>query len=118
MIEDLKALLREAKAVVPQGNFDTGYCCCGEPMDTHGFMGNHGPVDEGRHLATNLILRIDEALAGQEDAVALSDIADLQRWTMGGHCDSFGQDCGAEMEEDDEGEYVLLADILRLKEKV
>lgn len=60
-------------------------------------------------------------LAGQWPAhavpdalVALSDIASLQRYTLGGHCDSFGQDCGAEMEQDDEGEYIMLAEALAL----
>lgn len=46
--------------------------------------------------------------------VLMSDIASLQRYTLGGHCDSFGQDCGAEMEQDDEGEYILLAEALTL----
>ncbi|HDN9784877.1 TPA: hypothetical protein P2N00_000515 [Aeromonas salmonicida] len=46
--------------------------------------------------------------------VLMSYIASLQRYTLGGHCDSFGQDCGAEMEQDDEGEYVLLAEALAL----
>lgn len=46
--------------------------------------------------------------------VLMSDIASLQRYTLGGHCDSFGQDCGAEMEQDDDGEYILLAEALTL----
>lgn len=46
--------------------------------------------------------------------VAVSDVATLPRWSLGGHCDSFGSDCGAEMEKDDEGEFILLADVLRL----
>lgn len=50
-----------------------------------------------------------------DDTVALSDIADLQRYSLGSPSDWH---TGAEMEEDDEGEFVLLADILRLKEKV
>ena len=60
-------------------------------------------------------------LAGQWPAhavpdalVALSDIASLRRYTLGGHCDSFGQDCGAEMEQGDEGEYIMLAEALAL----
>ena len=68
-----------------------------------------------------LVSRIDAALAGKlpdpavsDATVALSDIASLQRYTLGGHCDSFGQDCGAEMEQDDEGEYILLAEALML----
>lgn len=43
---------------------------------------------------------------------AREGVASLQRYALGGHCDSFGQDCGAEMEQDDEGEYVLLVDVL------
>lgn len=74
------------------------------------------PVGLAKLLAT-----IDALLAGQvlepavpDALVAISDIASLQRYTLGGHCDSFGQDCGAEMEQDDEGEYVLLAEALML----
>lgn len=65
--------------------------------------------------------RARDLLAGQvrepavpDALVALSDIASLQRYTLGGHCDSFGQDCGAEMEPDDEGEYILLSEALML----
>lgn len=52
--------------------------------------------------------------AVSDATVALSDIASLQRYTLGGHCDDFGQDCGAEMEQDDEGEYILLSEALML----
>lgn len=66
--------------------------------------------------------RIEAVLAGKLpdhpeqplDMVSLPDIASLQRYTLGGHCDSFGQDCGAEMEQDDEGEYIFLAEVLNL----
>ena len=65
--------------------------------------------------------RARDLLAGQvqeptvpDALVALSDIASLQRYTLGGHCDSFGQDCGAEMEHDDEGEYILLSEAMML----
>lgn len=74
-----------------------------------------------RETFADLLQRIDALLAAQvpepavpDALVALSDIASLQRYTLGGHCDSFGQDCGAEMEPDDEGEYILLADALPL----
>lgn len=65
--------------------------------------------------------RIEASLSGKlpesevpDALVAMSDIASLQRYTLGGHCDSFGQDCGAEMERDDEGEYIMLAEALAL----
>jgi hypothetical protein len=61
--------------------------------------------------------RIDETIVGMSSPgtlVSVSDVSSLQRWSLGGHCDSFGSDCGAEMEEDDEGEFILLADVLRM----
>ncbi|MGP6241939.1 hypothetical protein V8Z86_07935, partial [Aeromonas salmonicida subsp. salmonicida] len=48
------------------------------------------------------------------DMVSLSDIASLQRYTIATIGVVDGKDHGAEMEEDDEGEYVLLADALML----
>ena len=70
---------------------------------------------------TSKLERIDAALAGKlpepavsDATVALSGIASLQRYTLGGYCDDFGQDCGAEMEQDDDGEYILLAEALML----
>lgn len=61
-------------------------------------------------------LRADLAVnfGQQQDVVSLFDISNLKRYTLGGHCDSFGQDCGAEMEQDDEGEYIMLAEALAL----
>lgn len=68
---------------------------------------------------TSKLERIDASLVGKlpepavsDATVALSDIASLQRYALGGYCDDFGQDCGAEMEQDDEGEYILLAEAL------
>ena len=121
MNDDLIALLREARKLLSQGDFSTGYCCCGDPMDTHGYMGPHGPVDAGSHAATDLAVRIDAALAEPDDLVALSDVASLQRWgpaPVFGQCRTYTPGGRAEMEEDDEGEFILLADVLRLKEKV
>lgn len=67
----------------------------------------------------NLDERIDAALAGKLpdqplDMVSLSDIASLQRYTIATIGVVDGKDHGAEMEGDDEGEYVLLADALML----
>jgi len=87
--EELIALLREARQVL------------------------NGDVE----CPLTIVDRIDAALSEPVDLVALSDVADLQRYTLGGHCDSFGQDCGAEMEQDDEGEYLLFIDVLSLGPK-
>ncbi|MFM1691753.1 ASCH/PUA domain-containing protein [Aeromonas salmonicida] len=76
--------------------------------------------DEGCGAEAALLLeRIDAALAGKLpdqplDMVSLSDIASLQRYTIATIGVVDGKDHGAEMEEDDEGEYVLLADALML----
>lgn len=89
MNDDLIALLREAKAAL------------------------NGEID----IPLAITGRIDEMIAGLSapgTLVSVSDAAALPRWSLGGHCDSFGQDCGAEMEEDDEGEFILLADVLRM----
>lgn len=65
----------------------------------------------------DLAERIDALLAGQvleaapDAMVSLSDIASLQRYTLGSPSDWH---TGAEMERDNEGEYVLLDDALML----
>lgn len=77
-------------------------------------------IDRVRAYENDLLRDIDAAIADlptPDGRVTLSDVASLQRWSLGGHCDSFGQDRGAEMEEDDEGEFILLADVLRLGTK-
>lgn len=35
----------------------------------------------------------------------------LSRYDLGGHCDSFGQDCGAEMEVCEDGDFVRFCDV-------
>ena len=73
-------------------------------------------------VVDDFLERIETALDGQMphhpeqplDMVSLSDIHSIQRYTLGGHCDSFCQDCGAEMERDDDGEYILLGEVLKL----
>lgn len=52
--------------------------------------------------------------ANQDELVSVSDIASLQRYTIATIGVVDGKDYGAEMEGDDEGEYVLLADALML----
>lgn len=48
-------------------------------------------------------------------ALNLSNIAKLKRYELDmGGCDSCGQDCGAEMSEDPDGEFVMFDDVVRL----
>lgn len=45
----------------------------------------------------------------------LSNIANLKRYELDmGGCDSCGQDCGADMAEDTEGEFVMFDDVVSL----
>lgn len=48
-------------------------------------------------------------------ALNLSNIAKLKRYELDmDGCDSFGQDCGADMSEDPEGEFVMFDDVISL----
>ena len=48
-------------------------------------------------------------------ALNLSNIAKLKRYELDmDGCDSCGQDCGADMSEDPEGEFVMFDDVVRL----
>lgn len=50
-------------------------------------------------------------------ALNLSNIAKLKRYELDmDGCDSFGQDCGADMTEDSDGDYVLFDDVVKLFE--
>lgn len=60
---DLTKLLTEARELIATGNFETGYCMCGSPVEGHSWADNHGPVDEGDYYASGLLERIDIALA-------------------------------------------------------
>lgn len=83
-VEQLEALLREASDMM--GNQPRGF--------------------------SGMMRRINEALDGAP--TTRPAVASLTRYTLGGMCDSFGQDCGAEMEEDADGEYVLLDDVIAM----
>ena len=48
-------------------------------------------------------------------ALNLSNIANLKRYELDmDGCDSFGQDCGADMSEAHDGEFVMLDDVVSL----
>ncbi len=48
-------------------------------------------------------------------ALNLSNIANLKRYELDmDGCDSFGQDCGADMSEDPEGNFVMFDDVISL----
>lgn len=43
-------------------SWETGCCCCGSPVDSHGFGDGHSPVDEGVYFITQLIKAARAAL--------------------------------------------------------
>lgn len=48
-------------------------------------------------------------------AMNLSNIANLKRYELDmDGCDSFGQDCGADMSEDPDGEFVMFNDVVNM----
>lgn len=122
----MKTKLASARAKGRSGWDDPAACSVEHLADLlleHIGKGNSGTFEDIANFAMMLHQRgADPALlVGQWPAhavpdalVSLSDIASLQRYTLGGSCDSFDQDCGAEMEQDDEGEYIMLEEALAL----
>ena len=47
-------------------SWETGCCCCGSPVDSHGFGDGHSPVDEGVYFITQLIKAARAALTTGE----------------------------------------------------
>ncbi len=58
----LKDLLAQAAAMIRNADVETGVCCCGSPVETHGFGDGHSPVDQGGYYALDLLARIDAAM--------------------------------------------------------
>lgn len=57
----MNSLLEEIEWALRQGNFSTGVCCCGDPVDAHNFGSGHAPLDEGDRYVLQLISRVREA---------------------------------------------------------
>lgn len=60
--DGLVEALRDARELIAQSNCDTGVCCCGSPVDAHGFGDGHSPVDEGGYRQLGTLKRIDALL--------------------------------------------------------
>lgn len=58
----LKELLAQAAAMIRNADVETGVCCCGSPVETHGFGDGHSPVDQGGYYALDLLSRIEAAM--------------------------------------------------------
>lgn len=55
--------LRGVREFLMSAPMESGVCCCGSPVDGHGFGDGHSPVDELSYAAQGQIERIDTALA-------------------------------------------------------
>ena len=55
-------MLENSVEMLKQGDFSTGYCCCGDSMSHPGFGYGHSPVDEGVYHAGLMIRQIEEFL--------------------------------------------------------
>ncbi len=42
--------------------WETGVCCCGDPMEGHSIWDNHSPRDEGEYFYTTIIQDAERAL--------------------------------------------------------
>ena len=61
-LEAARGLLRDARELISHGDFDTGVCCCGSSVASHGLGDGHSPVDEGGYYADGVSERIDALL--------------------------------------------------------
>lgn len=63
-------------------SWETGTCCCGNAVDSHGFGDGHSPVDEGSYFIMNAIKDAEEALASPVSGDGSSADADTHRTTV------------------------------------
>jgi len=58
-------MLEYSVEMLREGDFSTGYCCCGDSMSHPGISYGHSPVDEGGYHAGLMIKQIEEFLEKQ-----------------------------------------------------
>ena len=59
--------LEATTAMLDRSDCLTGYCCCGSPVDGHGFGDGHTPVDEGAYHQANAVERARAAIAAAKE---------------------------------------------------
>lgn len=80
---------------------------------------NEGVTDEVKAAFVQGMKRYSGAMltiaAPAPQPVAVPDLSSLKRYDLDmSDCDSCGQDCGADMSEDPDGDYVLFADVVAI----
>lgn len=61
-IERLRSAVETAINFLRSAPMESGYCCCGEPMDSHGYDSGHSPVDELAYHAGLIEEQLQSAL--------------------------------------------------------
>ena len=57
-------LLERVVSLLDNVNISTGFCCCGNELESHGIWCGHSPRDEGEYQASGLRQDIIEHLKG------------------------------------------------------
>jgi len=81
-VEVLVAHVKGLKPAVEAFANGLGYCCCGEPMESHSFGCGHSPVDQGWYALDQYMGEAFDNSLALHDANLLGDLA--MRWDREG----------------------------------
>jgi hypothetical protein len=68
-VAGLVEALRDARELIEHGDFREGYCMCGSSVDSHGLGDGHSPTDAGDYYASQIVERIDAAIAAHDKKI-------------------------------------------------
>lgn len=63
MLKAAADALESAKETLLHVNAESGYCCCGDPVDGHTIGSGHSPVDADQYAVQQTVDQIDNTLA-------------------------------------------------------
>ena len=66
-VERLREMLRLVDEWLKFAPLESGVCCCGDPIEGHGYYSGHSPVDAVQYSAMQLSDEIRAALEGTSD---------------------------------------------------
>ena len=72
-IKELRAVVGKAHTFLTTAPLESGYCCCGDTIGSHGLGNGHSPVDELQYHASNLAEELRATLTkgeGRDDGAA------------------------------------------------
>ena len=61
---DLLAAAQEALNFLNNAPLESGICCCGDPIENHGYGSGHSPVDDVAYHASQVAETLRAAIAG------------------------------------------------------